>query len=163
MYNDFTIIPQHWHCIQYLAVLSSNYNTIKTRKMISKIPPPPPLPKTLKFILPNIPSETSTDDHNLCDEGHDYKTINEVIHPIYHRPPKKIRSDKSRTSLGLIFWTQLTSIMSTIFSFLVILSLLTFIMLFRTSSSQTVQDDIPEEVHADMLISVKELPAWIDK
>ena len=61
--------------------------------MKSKIPPPPPLPKTLKFILPNnVPSVTSTDDHNLCDEGHDYKTINEVIHPMYHRKPKKIQS-----------------------------------------------------------------------
>ena len=132
--------------------------------MKSKIPPPPPLPKTLKFILPNnVPSETSTDVQNLCDEGHDYKTINEVINPIYHRKPKKAHSEKIRSSVGLIFWTQVTSIMSTIFSLLVILSLLTVIMLFRTSSSQTIQNDIPVELHADVLISVKELPAWIDK
>ena len=57
----------------------------------------------------------------------------------------------------------MTIIMSTIFSLLVILSLLTVIMLFRTSSSQTILNDIPVELHADVLISVKELPAWIDK
>ena len=170
MHNKATIIPAHLHYMLYLdtnthhcIAVQAHKDCRENRKMKSKIPPPPPLPKTLKFILPNnIPSETSTDDHALVDHEHDYKTIREVINPLYLRKHKTKKQEEVRPSTGLIYWTQVTSIMSSIFSLLVILCLLTFIMVFRSASSQTVQNEVLEESDAGQSTTVKELPKWTD-
>ena len=132
--------------------------------MKSLIPPPPPLPKTLKFVLPkNAPGETSTDDDKLVEDDHDhYRTISEVINPLYLRKQNATKEEKGRNQ-GLIFWSQVTSIMSTIFSTMVIICLISFILVFRLSSSVTLLPEGMEESDASEDISIKELEAWKDK
>ena len=134
--------------------------------MKSQIPPPPPPPKSLKFILPNKPpGETSTDDDKLDLNAvdHDYKSISEVINPLYARTPKINHKERARNSPSLLFWTQVTTIMSSIFSILVLVSLLTAVMIIRTSSSPTNQDEMDMDANKAIPTLVKELNAWTDK
>jgi len=133
--------------------------------MKSIIPPPPPFPKTLKFILPpKFSNETSTDDdkYNFTDVDHDYKSITEVINPLYVRTENNTKKNKVGNSFTLLFWTQVSSIMSSIFSIMVLVFLLTAVMVIRSSPSPDNKQEIKIEAERERSTTVTELHSWID-